>query len=108
MRRDLSLFVLLVTAELIGLRAAPQTPAAVVGGVTITEADCTLAKLGAAVPGGAIGEPVGKVAINIASWVAETPQAAAHCRVDGAIAPVDAAPEARPINYRVLLPASWN
>jgi len=115
MRRSLSLLIL--TAALLPiLRADPQTAApqatssatAARPAVTVTEADCTLAKLGAAVPGGAIGEPVGRVAINVASWVAETAQAPAHCRIDGSIAPVDTAPEARPINYRVLLPGSWS
>ena len=32
----------------------------------------------------------------------------AHCRVDGVFAPVDTAPTARVINFRVILPASWN
>jgi hypothetical protein len=32
----------------------------------------------------------------------------AHCRIDGVLAPVDTAATARPINFRVILPASWN
>ena len=30
------------------------------------------------------------------------------CRIDGVFAPVGTAPTARPINFRVILPASWN
>ncbi len=41
-------------------------------------------------------------------WVAANGPAPARCEVDGAMAPVDTAATARPINFRVVLPAAWN
>jgi hypothetical protein len=73
----------------------------------VTEADCTAPSLVATIAPGAIGEPVRSVTLQ-AAWVAATDTVSAHCRVDGVFAPVDAAPTARVINFRVILPASWN
>ena len=77
----------------------------------ITEADCTAEKIGT-IPASAIGEPVGAVTVNTAAWTPAAAgsqgTAAAQCVVDGSMAPVDKAPSARPINFRVVLPASWN
>jgi len=42
-----------------------------------------------------------------AAWVEAAGTVPAHCRVDGVFAPVDSASTARPINFRVILPASW-
>ncbi len=52
-----------------------------------------------------IGEPVAKVVIESATWEAVAP---AHCRINGRFDPVDTAPNARPIKFGVVLPASWN
>ena len=73
----------------------------------VTEAGCTASSLVAAIAPGAIGEPVRSVSLQ-AAWVAATETVPAHCRVDGVFAPVDTASTARPINFRVVLPASWN
>ena len=73
--------------------------------LVITEADCTAARIGSAVPPSAIGEPVAGVTLAAPSWVAATESVAAYCSVDGAIAPVSA--DAKPINFRVAMPASW-
>ena len=73
----------------------------------VTEADCTAAPLVATIAPKEIGEPVRSVTLQ-AAWVAATETVPAHCRVDGVFAPVDTAPTARPINFRVILPASWN
>jgi len=75
---------------------------------TISEADCTVDKVGTAVPISAIGEPVSGVALNPPRWVALSGVTPAHCIVDGSMAPVDRAPSAKPILFRVALPASWN
>jgi hypothetical protein len=75
---------------------------------TITEADCTAAKLGSTIPPTAIGEPVSAVTLSAPRWVAATATAAAHCEVDGRMAPIDKSATAKPINFRVWLPASWN
>ena len=73
----------------------------------VTEADCTAAPLVATIAPKEIGEPVRSVTLQ-AVWIAATETVPAHCRVDGVFAPVDTAPTARPINFRVILPASWN
>lgn len=72
---------------------------------TITEGDCTATKLGTAVPVAAIGEPVSNVTLSEPRWTAAADPAPAFCTVDGAMAPID--PAAKPINFRVVLPASW-
>ncbi len=72
---------------------------------TITEAECTATKLGTAVPVAAIGEPVSNVTLTEPRWTAAADPAPAYCTVDGVMAPIDAA--AKPINFRVVLPASW-
>jgi hypothetical protein len=74
----------------------------------ITEADCTTGKLGTSIPVSALGEPVAAVTLNAPVWTAATGTATAQCAVDGSMAPVDKAPNARPINFRIVLPASWN
>jgi len=83
-------------------RSAPAAP------VMISEADCTATKLTATIAVSQIGEPVSGVTLAAPAWVAAAGNAPAHCRVDGSLLPVDKSPSARPINFRVLLPASWN
>ena len=90
------------------LRGAPQTAGpAPVANRTVTEADCVAPSLTASIAPANIGEPVRSVTLQ-AAWVAATDAVPAHCRIDGMFAPVDTAPTARPINFRVILPASWN
>jgi pimeloyl-ACP methyl ester carboxylesterase len=90
-------------------QAAPQVTAAPLPDIgerkTITEADCTVAKLGTSIPVKAIGEPVTNVTLGEPKWTAATESTAAYCSIDGAMAPID--PAARPINFRVVFPASW-
>jgi feruloyl esterase len=85
-----------------------QQPSRPDDGVTITENDCTPAKAGTSIPTSSIGEPVSAVTINAPRWVAGTGNAAAHCSIDGSMAPIDRSETAEPIVFRVLLPASWN
>jgi feruloyl esterase len=75
---------------------------------TILEGDCTAARLGTAIPTSAIGEPVAGVTLNPPRWIAATATVAAHCSIDGSMAPVDRSPSARPIHFRVLLPGVWS
>ena len=70
---------------------------------TITEADCSVARLGDSIPAPAIGEPVSAVTLSVPAWNAGT-----GCSVDGAMAPVEPGPTARPIHFRVAFPVSWN
>jgi hypothetical protein len=78
------------------------------GSKTITAAECTAERIGASIMPSAIGEPVRSVTLNAPAWVDAAGDVPAHCRVDGSIAPVDSASTAKPINFRVVLPASWN
>jgi feruloyl esterase len=88
-------------------QAAPQSaPLPDIGErKTITEADCTAAKLGTSIPVKSIGEPVSNVTLAEPRWTAATETAQGYCSIDGAMAPID--PAARPINFRVVFPASW-
>jgi feruloyl esterase len=74
----------------------------------VTEAECTATRLGTTIPASAIGEPVSAVTLEAPAWTAATATVPAFCSVTGAMAPVDTAPNAQPINFRVVLPASWN
>ncbi len=88
-----------------GARGA--APSASVAGKTITEADCSAATLGTSIPVSAIGEPVSAVTLAAPKWVPEAGSTPAYCSVDGAMAPAVPAPNARSINFRVILPAAW-
>ncbi len=75
----------------------------------ITEADCTAAKLGENIAASAIGEPVSAVTLSAPRWnAAGRGGGGPYCSVNGAIAPVDKAPNAKPINFQVALPSTWN
>ena len=76
--------------------------------LSIAATDCTPAKLGDAIPSGAIGEPVSNITLAEPKWVPAADSLPARCEVEGRIAPIDAAATARPINFRIWLPAEWN
>ena len=73
----------------------------------LTAADCTAEKLGRDIAASAIAEPVRSVTLSPPSWV-EAAGGPAHCRINGSMAPLDAAATAKPINFSVVLPGSWN
>ena len=75
--------------------------------VTITSSDCTATKVGTSIEPSAIGEPVRAVTLVASAWVEAAGNVPTHCRIDGFISPVDMASTARPINFRVVLPATW-
>ena len=75
---------------------------------TITEADCTAAKLGDSIPIAMIGEPVSAVTLSAPRWNAAAKGLPPYCTVNGAMAPVDRAPNAKPINFQVAFPSAWN
>jgi feruloyl esterase len=114
--RVLGLVAVFVVATLAFLTAAPAptdqaSPAATVAngvGKTIAVADCTTERLGSSVVPSAIGEPVRSVTLSAPSWVESATGVPAHCRVNGSMAPIDTASTARPINFSVVLPASWS
>ena len=74
----------------------------------LAETDCARSVFGTSVPIAAIKEPVSGVALNPPRWMAAAGAAPAYCAVDGVIAPIDQRSSARPINFRVLLPAAWS
>jgi hypothetical protein len=76
--------------------------------IVITETDCAPAKVGTTIPVSAIGEPVSAVTLSAPVWTPPTDALPALCVIDGSFAAVDQSPTARPINFRVSLPASWN
>lgn len=73
--------------------------------ITIAEADCSIAKIGATIPITAIGEPVSAVILSTPTWVAAAGALPAYCRVNGSMSPIDST--APLINFGVVLPASW-
>ncbi len=75
---------------------------------TITEADCTAAKLGDSIPVSAIGEPVSGVTLSAPRWNPAGRNPAAWCSVNGSMAPVDRSATAKPINFQVAFPSTWN
>ena len=60
-----------------------QPPA---GSKTITETDCSAAKLGGSVPASAIGEPVSGVTLSEPRWNAAAKSGGPYCTVNGSIA----------------------
>ncbi len=85
--------------------AGAQAPAA---SRTITEADCTAVKLGESIPVSAIGEPVSAVTLSTPRWNAAARNLPAYCSVNGSMAPVDRAANAKPINFQVAFPSTWS
>jgi feruloyl esterase len=72
--------------------------------VTITQAD--MEKAGTTILASEIGEPVNVVKLYAPRWVEATGTTPAYGIIEGSIMPVD--PKGWPINFRVLLPASWS
>jgi hypothetical protein len=89
-------------------RAQTKTPETPLRNKAITEADCTTAKLGSTIPVSAIGEPVSGVTLNAPEWNGASGSNPGYCSVDGSMAPVSKEAGASPINFRVVLPASWS
>ena len=75
---------------------------------TITQADCTAARVGTSLPISAIGEPVSAVTLEAPRWVEAARGLPAYCTVNGSMAPVDRALTAKPINFQVAFPPTWS
>jgi pimeloyl-ACP methyl ester carboxylesterase len=96
---------LISTSALVG--RSLQAPAQTETPRIVSADDCTAAKLGAAIPVSSIAEPVAGVTLAAPRWVTATGNSPAYCSIDGAMAPTDTSSNGRPINFRVVLPASW-
>jgi feruloyl esterase len=94
----------LIIAAVFLAEAAVAGQDASLGNKIITKTD--LEKAGTSIPASAIGEPVSSVKLNVPRWVEATGATPAYGIVEGSIFPVD--PNGWPINFRVLLPASWS
>ena len=92
----------------IGLKALAVQTSVESAARTISAEDCSSVKLGAAIPVTSIGEPVAGVTLAAPRWVEAAGNAPAYCSIDGAMAPTDTSSHGRPINFRVILPASWS
>jgi feruloyl esterase len=106
-RQLLTLMVVVLLALAGNLKAKPPQTPAPQGSREITAEDCTSTRLGATIPVSSIGEPVAGVTLAAPRWVAAAGNAPAYCSIDGAMAPTDTSVNGRPINFRVVLPASW-
>src|SRR3954463_355048 len=95
-----------VSITAIGIAAARQVATAQ-SDKTISQSDCTATRIETAIPVSAIGEPVSAVTLNPPRWIAAAGNAPAYCSVDGSMAPIDRSPTAKPILFRVALPATW-
>ena len=95
-------FLIIATVILAELVAAGQDYPS--KNIVITKTD--IEKTGTSIPVSAIGEPVGSVKLYVPRWVEATDATPAYAIVEGSIFPVD--PNGWPINFRVLLPASWS
>jgi feruloyl esterase len=93
-----------VAAEAIPASGKKLPP--VTGDRVIAAADVAVERVGTSIPVSAIGEPVGGVTLAPPRWFEATENSVAYALVEGAIAPKD--PKGKPINFRVLLPASWS
>ena len=83
----------LTFALLLPLSASPQK--------LITPVDCTAEKLGSTIPATAIGLPVSAVTLNAPQWREAVGSNPAYCYIDGSMAPIDKAANARPIRFAV-------
>lgn len=95
-------FLITVTLILAEVIAAGQDPFS--ENIVITKKD--IEKAGNSIPVSAIGEPVGSVKLYTPRWIEATDATPAYAVVEGSVFPVD--PYGWPINFRVLLPASWS
>jgi hypothetical protein len=99
MKKVFSLFCTVLIIA--GVAARGQTS---LTNIIITKAD--IVKAGTSIPASAIGEPVGSVSLYVPRWIDATETTPAYAVVEGSIFPVD--PKGWPINFRILLPASWS
>ena len=86
--------------------AAPAAAARSEAELTIGAAECSVGRIGTAIPIERIGEAVRRVTLAAPVWTEATATAPAYCRVDGVIDPVDTSPTARPIIFGVALPSA--
>src|SRR4030095_14330298 len=100
-----TLVALIFATALMGL--SQQAPSAVRAPRVISADDCTASQLGTTIPVSSIGEAVAGVTLAAPRWVAATSNAPDYCSIDGVMAPTDTSSAGRPINFRVVLPASW-
>jgi len=102
------LIAVLALPGIIALVGRPVEAAQSDASKTLSEAECSVARLGDSIDVARIGESVAAVTLSPPQWNPATGNAPAYCSVDGAVAPVDTSETAKPINFRVALPAEWS
>jgi feruloyl esterase len=99
MKRPLFLIASILILELVAVEQFTYAQ-----NIIITKND--IGRAGTSIPVSAIGEPIGSVKLYAPVWVEPTDATPAHVVIEGSIFSVD--PNGWPINFRVLLPASWS
>jgi tannase/feruloyl esterase len=89
----------------VAVRSQAQSPATASAAV-LAAAACSAQRVGSSIPASRLGEPSGGATLGAPQWIEGSPETPPYCVVDGVITPVD--PKAPGINFRVVLPASWN
>jgi hypothetical protein len=92
-----SIAIVLLFVSTACITAAARQLATSNGDKMISEADCTVEKVGSTIPISEIAERVSGIELNPPRWVAASGAMPAHCVVDGSMAAVDRAPSAKPI-----------
>jgi hypothetical protein len=78
------------------------------GAKKLAEADCTAQRLGTSIPVELIAEPVAAVTLDAPVWKPSAAPLPGYCSIDGSMAPIETSGKAKPILFRVLLPAEWS
>lgn len=100
--------VLAILMLIVGESTRGSIQSVISDGKEIHQEDCTPAKTGTSIDVSLIAEPVAAVTLSAPRWTPATPTAPAYCAVDGRMSPVDRSATAKPILFRVALPAGWN
>ncbi len=102
----LSTLVLATAGEAAARQSAQAREAA--ASHSLTPMGCAVERVGSTIPSSDIGEPVGAVTLDAPVWVEAEADVPAYCSITGAMTPVGSGPYAQPINFRVVLPSTWN
>jgi Tannase and feruloyl esterase len=90
------------------LCAASELLCAQTSAKKLAESDCTTQRLGTSIPVELIAEPVAAVTLSAPVWKPAAAPLPAYCSIDGSMAPVETSGKAKPILFRVSLPADWS
>jgi hypothetical protein len=103
-------FAVVLGVIVLGWQGMPTRGQAPAGSASrfITQADCTAERLGENIRTSLIGERVSRVTLNAPRWSPASGNAPGYCSVDGVMDPADRSDTAKAINFRVVMPVTWN